>query len=69
MRTKTCQYRIHLVVNGVDEYDFHYDTAIEAVHAWDKFRDHGGDKTRTLTFMGAAGEMAFKQFKDPSVTE
>jgi hypothetical protein len=64
---KKCAYRIHLVEykfswSQPEEYDFHYDTAIEAVTAWDKFKDSNGANRRVLTFMGAAGDFATKQF-------
>jgi hypothetical protein len=62
---KKCQYRIHLVTykkeNSLpEEWDFHYDTAIEAVEAWERFKDSDGNHHRIVTFMGAAGDMFVK---------
>jgi len=62
---KKCQYRIHLVIyetaeSEPEEWDFHYDTAIEAVRAWDLFKDNNGAYKRVVSFLGAAGDMDVK---------
>lgn len=64
---KKCKYQIHAVIYEKQnsepiEYDYHYDTAIDAVRAWDLFKDDNGSYKRVLTFVGAAGDMAFKHF-------
>jgi len=71
---KKCAYRIHVVEYKTEgsipeEWDFHYDTAIEAVTAWDKFKDSNGAYKRVLTFMGAAGDNAFKHLYADSVVK
>ena len=71
---KKCAYRIHLVEyktekSAPEECDFHYDTAIEAVYAWDKFKDSNGAYKRVVTFMGAAGDNAFKHLYADTVVK
>ena len=64
---KKCAYKIHVVEyktadSEPEEWDFHYDTAIDAVQAWHKFRDVNGQYKRVCTFHGAAGDMDVKIF-------
>lgn len=64
---KKCAYQIHVVeyetaTSEPEEWDFHYNTAIDAVQAWHKFRDVNGQYKRVCTFHGAAGDMDVKIF-------
>ena len=62
---KKCAYRIHIVdyrkkSDAPEEMDFHYDSAIDAVAAWDKFVDSDGRYQRIVSFLGAAGDNRVK---------
>jgi len=64
---KKCAYQIHVVDyktenSEPDEWDFHYQNAIDAVKAWHKFQDNNGQFKRVCTFLGAAGDMDVKIF-------
>jgi len=64
---KKCAYKIHVVeyktaTSEPEEWDFHYNTAIDAVEAWHKFKDVNGQFKRVCSFTGAAGDMDIKIF-------
>ena len=60
-------YQIEVFQDGEVVGVLHFESALIAVEAWDKFTDYGdAHRVRHLTFTGANGETAHKTFYAPN---